>query len=133
MPNQHTAYGEPGALAPGGRAWHSQSAAIAVAFCHRRHGAARRKPPAHKLLAECGCRETVLVQPEKRSKRKTDRRDAATLSEIPRVNRHRLGGGERIQGIRGRQARDPRAPIVATLPGGGRRIWFRRSAAPTSG
>ncbi len=53
-----------------------------------------------KLLAESGCRETVLVQPEKRSKRKTDRRDAATLSEILWINRHRLGGGERIQGIR---------------------------------
>jgi len=29
-----------------------------------------------KLLAEYGCREIVLIQPEKRSKRKTDRRDA---------------------------------------------------------
>jgi transposase len=53
-----------------------------------------------KLLAEYGCRETVLVQPEKRSKRKTDRRDANALGEILWVNRQRLLGGKRIQGIR---------------------------------
>jgi len=29
-----------------------------------------------KLLAEYGCRETIWLQPEKRSKKKTDRRDA---------------------------------------------------------
>ena len=29
-----------------------------------------------KLLAGHGCRETILIQPEKRSKKKTDRRDA---------------------------------------------------------
>ena len=29
-----------------------------------------------KMLTEYGCRETVLIQPEKRSKKKTDRRDA---------------------------------------------------------
>jgi hypothetical protein len=29
-----------------------------------------------KLLTEYGCRETILIQPEKRSKKKTDRRDA---------------------------------------------------------
>jgi len=34
-----------------------------------------------KLLAEYGCRETVLVQPEKRSRKKTDRRDANALGE----------------------------------------------------
>ena len=32
-----------------------------------------------KLLAEYGCRETILIQPEKRSKKKTDRRDANAL------------------------------------------------------
>ena len=32
-----------------------------------------------KLLAEYGCRETMLIQPEKRSKKKTDRRDANRL------------------------------------------------------
>ena len=40
-----------------------------------------------KLLKEYGCRETILVQPEKRSKKKTDRRDANALGEILWVNR----------------------------------------------
>src|SRR5271166_2311019 len=35
-----------------------------------------------KLLAEYGCRETVLVQLEKKSKDKTDRRDANALGEL---------------------------------------------------
>ena len=32
-----------------------------------------------KWLSDYGCREIVLIQPEKRSKKKTDRRDADTL------------------------------------------------------
>ena len=35
-----------------------------------------------KLLGEYGCCEVVLVQPTGRSKRKTDRRDAAALGEL---------------------------------------------------
>ena len=53
-----------------------------------------------KMLAEYGCRETVLVQVEKRSKKKTDRRDAHQLSGILWVNRHRLLGGQRVEGVR---------------------------------
>jgi transposase len=53
-----------------------------------------------KLLAEYGCRETVLVQPEKQSKKKTDRRDANTLCELLWVNRQRLLAGLRVQGLR---------------------------------
>jgi transposase len=53
-----------------------------------------------KLLAEYGCRETVLIQPEKRSKRKTDRRDAHALVVILWVNRQRLLAGKRVQGVR---------------------------------
>ena len=34
--------------------------------------------------------EIVLVQPEKRAKQKTDRRDASNLAELLWVNRHRL-------------------------------------------
>ena len=30
-----------------------------------------------KLLVEYGCRETILIQPEKRSKKKTDRRNVS--------------------------------------------------------
>ena len=53
-----------------------------------------------KLLAEYGCRETILIQPEKRSKKKTDRRDANALGELLWVNRQRLLAGKKIQGIR---------------------------------
>jgi len=53
-----------------------------------------------KLLVEYGCRETILIQPEKRSKKKTDRRDANTLGEILWLNRERLLAGKPVQGIR---------------------------------
>lgn len=53
-----------------------------------------------KLLEEYGCRETILIQPEKRSRKKTDRRDANTLGEILWVNRQRLLAGKKVQGIR---------------------------------
>jgi len=53
-----------------------------------------------QLLREYGCRETVLVQPEKQSKKKTDRRDANALGELLWVNRQRLLAGQRVQGLR---------------------------------
>lgn len=53
-----------------------------------------------KLLREYSCREIVLVQPEKRGKQKTDRRDANALGEVLWVNRHRLAAGRRIRGLR---------------------------------
>jgi transposase len=53
-----------------------------------------------KILTEYGCRETVLIQVEKRSKKKTDRRDAHQLSGILWVNRHRLLAGQRVEGVR---------------------------------
>lgn len=53
-----------------------------------------------KLLHEYGCMETVLVQPEKRHKHKTDRRDANTLGELLWTNRHRLRSGQPLQNIR---------------------------------
>jgi transposase len=52
------------------------------------------------LLQEYGCRETVLVQPHERSKRKTDRRDADALGELLWVNRHRLLTGQKVQQLR---------------------------------
>ena len=52
------------------------------------------------LLPTVGCREVVLVQPTRRSRRKTDFRDAAALSELLWVNRGRLLGGHGIQGLR---------------------------------
>jgi len=53
-----------------------------------------------KMLGEFGCREVVLIHPDKRSKRKTDRRDAAKLSEILWINGERLSNGQKPQGIR---------------------------------
>lgn len=53
-----------------------------------------------KLLAAYGCRQVILIQPEKRSKRKTDRRDASALAELLWVNRQRLLAGKGVQGIR---------------------------------
>jgi len=44
--------------------------------------------------------QTILVQPEKQSKRKTDRRDASALSELLWVNRHRLLAGQGVKGLR---------------------------------
>ena len=53
-----------------------------------------------KLLPECGCKEVVLVQPEERDRRKTDRRDAYRLSELLWINRVRLLTGQHVQGLR---------------------------------
>lgn len=53
-----------------------------------------------KLLGEYGCRQVILIQPEKRAKRKTDRRDASALAELLWVNRHRMLSGQRVQGVR---------------------------------
>ena len=60
-----------------------------------------------KLLAEYGCCETILIQPEKRSKKKTDRRDANALGELLWVNRQRLLAGKRVQGVRRVQLPSP--------------------------
>jgi transposase len=51
-------------------------------------------------LNEYGCSKVLLIQPEKRSKKKTDRRDANALCELLWVNRQRLWEGKRVQGVR---------------------------------
>jgi transposase len=53
-----------------------------------------------KMLQEYGCKEIFLVQPEKRSKKKTDRRDANALAEVLWLNRERLLAGKPVQGLR---------------------------------
>jgi transposase len=53
-----------------------------------------------ELLPKTGCREVILVQPERRSPHKTDRRDAGQLSELLWVNRHRLLEKLKVQGVR---------------------------------
>ena len=53
-----------------------------------------------KMLAEYGCKEIVLIQPEKQAKNKTDRRDADALGELLWTNRHRLLAGKKVQNVR---------------------------------
>jgi transposase len=53
-----------------------------------------------KMLTEYGCREIVLVQPGKKNKRKTDRRDANALGELLWTNRERLLAGKKVQNMR---------------------------------
>jgi len=53
-----------------------------------------------RLQQQTACREVILIQPEKPSKKKTDRRDAAALSELLWVNRERLADGQKVHGVR---------------------------------
>lgn len=53
-----------------------------------------------EMLKEYGCKEMVLIQPEKTSNKKTDRRDANALCELLWTNRKRFRGGKRPNGIR---------------------------------
>jgi transposase len=52
------------------------------------------------LIRESDCRRVLLVQPEKRSRHKTDRRDAGQLGEILWTNRRRLLSSKKVQGVR---------------------------------
>ena len=52
------------------------------------------------LLEKYACRHIVLIHPDKRSKRKTDRRDANALGEVLWLNRERLAAGGKLQGLR---------------------------------
>ena len=47
-----------------------------------------------RMLQDYRCHKVILIQPEERKKRKTDRRDAAALSELLWVNRARLLQGK---------------------------------------
>ncbi len=53
-----------------------------------------------EMLAEYGCREIVLLQAEERSRKKTDRRDAAALVELLWVNRQRILAGQKAHHLR---------------------------------
>lgn len=60
-----------------------------------------------KMLAEYGCRQIVLAQAERRTKKKTDSRDANALCELLWTNRERLASGERLANIRRVQPASP--------------------------
>jgi transposase len=53
-----------------------------------------------RMLHDYHCHKVVLIQPDDRKKCKTDRRDAATLSELLWVNRERLLQGKPVRGLR---------------------------------
>jgi transposase len=51
-----------------------------------------------RMLRDYRCQKVILIQPDDRKKRKTDRRDAAALSELLWVNRTRLLQGKPVRG-----------------------------------
>jgi hypothetical protein len=53
-----------------------------------------------RMLQEHHCHKVILIQPDERKKCKTDRRDAAALSELLWVNRERLLQGKPVRGLR---------------------------------
>jgi len=53
-----------------------------------------------RMLHAYRCHKVILIQPEERKLRKTDRRDAAALSELLWVNRDRLLQGKPVRGLR---------------------------------
>jgi len=53
-----------------------------------------------RMLNDYRCQKVIVIQPEERKRRKTDRRDAAALSELLWVNRGRLLDGKPVRGLR---------------------------------
>ena len=53
-----------------------------------------------RMLNDYRCHKVIVIQPEQRKKQKTDRRDAAALSELLWVNRTRLLHGKPVRGLR---------------------------------
>jgi transposase len=53
-----------------------------------------------RMLQDYRCHKVILIQPDDRKKCKTDRRDAAGLSELLWVNRGRLLHGKPVRGLR---------------------------------
>ncbi len=60
-----------------------------------------------RMLRDYRCHEVILIQPEERKRRKTDRRDAAALSELLWVNRDRFLTGRPVRGLRQVEIADP--------------------------
>src|SRR6476620_3268401 len=53
-----------------------------------------------RLLQDYRCHRVILIQPDDRKTCKTDRRDAAALSELLWANRDRLLHGKPVRGLR---------------------------------
>ena len=75
-----------------------------------------------RMLKDYRCHKVILIQPEERKKRKTDRRDAAALSELLWVNRARLLHGKPVRGLR-------QVDIASTTDQENRRLTTLRKSA----
>ncbi len=75
-----------------------------------------------RMLRDFRCHKVILIQPDERKKRKTDRRDAAALSELLWVNRGRLLQGKPVRGLR-------QVDIAATSDQENRRLTMLRKHA----
>jgi transposase len=75
-----------------------------------------------RVLKDYHCHKVILIQPEERKKCKTDRRDAAALSELLWVNRDRLLHGKPVRGLR-------QVDIASTTDQENRRLTMLRKQA----
>jgi transposase len=75
-----------------------------------------------RMLRDYRCSKVILIQPEERKNRKTDRRDAAALSELLWVNRDRLLQGKPVRGLR-------QVEITSSTDQGDRRLTTLRKEA----
>ena len=75
-----------------------------------------------RMLRDYRCHKVILIQPEERKNHKTDRRDAAALSELLWVNRSRLAEGKPVRGLR-------QIDIVSTTDQENRRLTTLRKDA----
>ena len=75
-----------------------------------------------RMLQDYRCQRVILIQPDDRKKRKTDRRDAAALSELLWVNRDRLLAGKPVRGLR-------QVDIAASTDQANRRLTTLRKEA----
>ena len=75
-----------------------------------------------RMLQDYRCHKVILIQPDDRKKQKTDRRDAAALSELLWVNRDRLLQGKPVRGLR-------RVDITTTSDQENRRLTTLRKLA----
>ncbi|WP_437222045.1 IS110 family transposase [Planctomicrobium sp. SH661] len=78
-----------------------------------------------RMLRDYRCHKVILIQPEERKRCKTDRRDAAALSELLWVNRDRFLEGKPVRGLRQvnicstTQQENPQAQHAAQRSGSG--------------
>jgi transposase len=78
-----------------------------------------------RMLKDYRCHKVILIQPYDRDRRKTDRRDAAALSELLWVNRDRLIHGKPVRGLR-------QVDIASTVDQENRRLTTLRKDAGRS-